>query len=198
MKGAEEALRKNDGSARAAPPPRLRNDLGQTVQRGIERRLLGAHSLHRRVLSLKQLLDGQIRAVEPMLETNPAALTPEQLQQPGWCADAKGNHRPTGSISQNSHRRATLSGRRYEIRSVNSTNRRWIHRSTPYRKRRVPEASEAGGEQGEGRTWQCQQSVLRIVKAVSGGRARLLRRGEDSENALERGLDQLQSTCLPN
>jgi hypothetical protein len=183
MKGAEEALRKNDWSARRATAKAADNL--DKLQQALKDESLG-HSLTD-AYKLKQLLDGQIGQLG-QLETNPAALTPEQLQQ--FAADAKGT---TGELKRFSEQQPTRDTFGPPLRDS----------LTDHRKQALDSLLDAlpkaqGAEASKQAAGNAKGGLANISKAFedsqpSAMKGKTTSPRENSENALERGLDQLQS-----
>jgi hypothetical protein len=183
MKSAEETLRKNDWSARRATATAA-DDLDK-LQEALKDQSFGRSLTD--AYKLKQLLDGQIGQLG-QLETNPAALTPEQLQQ--LVADAKGT---TGQLKHFSEQPPTRDAFGPPLRdSLNDQHKQALDSLLDA----LPKAPD--GEASKQAAGNAKGGLANVSKAFedsqpSAVKGKTASPREDSENALERGLDQLQS-----
>ncbi len=183
MKSADDTLRKNDWSARRATATAADNldKLQQALKdESFGRSLTDAYKL-------KQLLDGQIGQLG-QLETNPAALTPEQLQQ--VVADAKGT---TGQLKYFAERQPTRDAFGPPLRDALNDQRKQALDSLLDA---LPKAQ--GAEASKQAAGNAKDGLANISKAFEDSQPSVVKGKttsprENSENALERGLDQLQS-----
>ena len=185
MKGAEDALRKNDWSARKATATAA-DDL-EKLQQTLKDQTLGRSLTD--AYKLKQLLDEQIGQFG-RLEQNPSALTPEQIHQ--VIADAK---ETTGQLKRFAEQQPTRDAFGPPLRDSLTDQRK---QALDSQLDALPQAQ--GAEAAKQAAGRAKDGLAGVSKAFDDSQPSIVKNSgktgsprENSENALERGLDQLGS-----